>query len=295
MTRPRNTDPTKSRFGSTRRRADNTAPALDSPTSMQESAVNKSRFPAIAVTGVSIRQDAEGRYCLNDLHRAAVSDGANERTKEPAKFLSSPQIGELVAEMTDTQNPGIGPVNAVKGGLQQGTYVAKELVYAYAMWISPAFHLKVIRAYDAMVSAKPQHLIPQTLPEALRLAADLAEQNAQAKARLAVVEPKAEALDRIATADGLLCITDAAKTLQVRPKDLFSFLDQNKWTYRRVGSAERVAYSDRLLTGLLAHKTTTIHRDDGSEKVITQVRITGKGLAKIAMALGVEVQETLFS
>ncbi len=50
---------------------------------------------------LEVSRDAYGRYSLNDLHRAAVASGANARTKEPGKFLSSQQIIELVAELID--------------------------------------------------------------------------------------------------------------------------------------------------------------------------------------------------
>ena len=103
-----------------------------------------------------IRTDRGGRYCLNDLHRAAMAAGANNRTKEPAKFLSASQTKRLVdflVEESITQNLGNAPVAKNVGGdaSETGTYVVKELVYGYAMWISPEFHLQVIRAYDKQV------------------------------------------------------------------------------------------------------------------------------------------------
>lgn len=103
----------------------------------------------------TIRMDAEGRYCLNDLHKAAVANGANARTKEPGKFLASPRTKSLIALLTKnstTQNLGslVPPVSTVEGR-EGGTYVVKELVYAYGQFVSPEFDLHVIRSYDKQV------------------------------------------------------------------------------------------------------------------------------------------------
>ncbi|HHV8681386.1 TPA: KilA-N domain-containing protein [Escherichia coli] len=110
----------------------------------------------MVIDGIEVRRDAYGRYSLNDLHRAAVASGANARTKEPGKFLSSQQTVELVQELTDTQNLGVGPVNTVRGGPKQGSYVCKELVYAYAMWISPSFHLSAPEKLSGQAADKMQ-------------------------------------------------------------------------------------------------------------------------------------------
>jgi phage antirepressor YoqD-like protein len=135
-------------------------------------------------------------------------------------------------------------------------------------------------------ASKSTSLVPQSLPEALRLAADMAEQKAKAEAELALVAPKAQALDRLATASqGSFCIRDAAKNLQVQEKWLRSFLIQQRWIYRRPMGSELLAYSDKIQSGLMEHKITTGEKSDGTEWTNTQARITAKGMAKIAQSL----------
>jgi len=99
--------------------------------------------------------------------------------------------------------------------------------------------------------------------------------------------PKAAALDRISTADGLTCITDTAKTLQVRPKDLFAILSRDKWIYRRPGGKGWIAYQDKIQQGLLTHKVTTVTDiHTGMDKVMERVLVTPKGLTKLTQSIG---------
>jgi len=47
---------------------------------------------ALTVVNTSIRRDALGRYCLNDLHQAAVAAGYNQRATEPGQFFRSKRV-----------------------------------------------------------------------------------------------------------------------------------------------------------------------------------------------------------
>jgi len=108
------------------------------------------------IEGVSVRQFFESHYCLNDLQKAAVNaqgETRSARSMEVYEFMRRPETQALVEllEKETTGNSRSTPVMTVQGR-NGGTYVCKELVYAYAMWISPAFHLKVIRTFDRAIT-----------------------------------------------------------------------------------------------------------------------------------------------
>lgn len=148
--------------------------------------------------------------------------------------------------------------------------------------------LRYIEAFNAMEAelrriANSGPMIDLNDPGALRgLLLTYSEKALELERQVKELLPSQEALQRIAEADGSLCITDAAKALQMRPKDLFEWLRQNGWIYRRPGAAHDLGYQSKTAAGLLEHKITTVLRADGSEKVTEQVRVTPKGLTKLA-------------
>jgi Rha family phage regulatory protein len=106
------------------------------------------------------------------------------------------------------------------------------------------FKLAWFDAYEAMEAKLRQPVQSQQEflndPAAMRgLLLGYTEKVIDLEGQVSKLHPKADALDRIANSEGSLCITDAAKNLQVRPKDLFGYLRQHGWIYRRIGDVRR--------------------------------------------------------
>ena len=249
---------------------------------------------SLTILGTKVRQDAHGRFCLTDLHRSAVAAGEDYKRCQVEHFLRNDSTQALANELRENGELEFEPIASV-AGRYGGTYVAKELVYAYGMWISPAFHLRVIRAFDNLVQGRAPAAFDVNAvldsPAAMRgLLLTYTEKVLTLQAEVSTLAPKAEALDRIATAEGSLCLTETAKALQVRPKALIGYLNEHRWIYRRPGSGHWLGYQDRTSAGDLEHKVKTVLRADGSEKITEQVRVTPKGLAKLAKLLKPAVQ-----
>lgn len=89
-------------------------------------------------------------------------------------------------------------------------------------------------------------------------------------------------LDRLESAKGSMCISDAAKTLGVGRDELFRFLDSRRLIFKRAGSRNWLAYDDKRRAGLLEHDDHLYIDGSGQERINTRVLVTAKGLVKLA-------------
>ena len=96
----------------------------------------------------------ENLYALNDLH---IASGGKDKHR-PNQFIRLDTTKALIAEIEKDNQHALKIIRGTNGG----TYACEELVIAYAMWISPQFHLVVLRAFLAMHRNQPQQL---ALPE----------------------------------------------------------------------------------------------------------------------------------
>lgn len=164
--------------------------------------------------------------------------------------------------------------------------VGKRDSYVIVAQLSPEFTARLVDRWQQLEEQARQAFDPRKAlsdPASLRtLLLQNVEKVIELEGKVEEMRPQVQALERIAISEGSMCITDAAKNLQVRPKALFDYLRAHHWIYSRPGTAGDIAYQDKLQSGVLEHKVTVVTRADGSEKTTTQVRVTPKGLARLA-------------
>lgn len=171
---------------------------------------------------------------------------------------------------------------------QQTEYMLnQDLVITLLSGYSAPLRYRVVTRLRELENVSRHVQVPKNLPDALRLAADLADKNGELQRVIADQAPKVAAIKRLAAAGGAICITDAAKQLGLAPSRLFSWLEQNRWIFRRHGCKRWVAYQPRIGSGLMIHKVTALKPDPetGIERAAFDPLVTPKGLARLAELL----------
>ncbi|MFV3561608.1 phage antirepressor [Mycobacterium tuberculosis] len=104
--------------------------------------------------------------------------------------------------------------------------------------------------------------------------------------RIDELQPKADALDRLADARGNINVTEAAKVLKLGRDDLFRRMNAIQWIYRQQSTGRWLCFADKERAGLVEQRTTPIRNPHGPDKMATTVMVTPKGLARLAEIVG---------
>jgi hypothetical protein len=121
----------------------------------------------ITIFDTTIRQDADGRFCLNDLHKAAMANGQAQKDHNPARFLRNDGIKEFVSLL---DNNGVTDlIKIIKGRGITGTYASKEIAIQYMKWIAgPKMEVLIvskITELDEIIEALTSFEVPDDLPD----------------------------------------------------------------------------------------------------------------------------------
>ncbi len=170
----------------------------------------------------------------------------------------------------------VTPMDKKKGGADQVVIV---MTYKQALRVaareSKAVRRSLIDKLEELQQANsPTPSVPQTLPEALRLAAELAEQKMQLEQQLVAAAPKVDFADRVSVANGIL-IGNFAKVVGLKQNALFSWLRQNG-ILMAFGARKNVPRQQYINAGYFTVKEVVLDDENGYQIRLTP-QLTGKG------------------
>lgn len=203
--------------------------------------------------------------------------------------MSSREIADLVESRHDSvkrtierlQDKGLiqlTPMVEVKNHLGQVVteyQLIKRDTYVVVAQLSPEFTARLVDRWQELENQQmPQ--IPQTLSEALRLAADQAEQIEKQNLLIEQQRPKVEFVQRYVEAGTTKSLRETAKILKVPERAMIDCLVGDGLLFRQSGNL--LPYQKYHAKGLFDVKTGTTEYGHN----YTQTRVTSKGIEYIA-------------
>lgn len=154
-------------------------------------------------------------------------------------------------------------------------HLTRELTDTLLTGYSAKLRLAVVRRWHEL-ERQQCHAIPQTMAQALRLAAEQAEQLEHQQVALAIAAPKAEFVDRFVSADGLKGFREVCKLLKANEAQFREFVFAQRIMYRLGGAL--TAYQPHIDAGRFDVKAGVAD----NEHAYTVTKFTPKGLAWVA-------------
>lgn len=208
---------------------------------------------------------------LTDMWKAAGAP-ANQ---DPAQWSRSAAAEAFIEAVSVNMGISHNKLVETKAGRSGGTWAHWQVAFAYAKYLSPDFHMwcnEVVRAH--MVGKHAAFQIPQSLSQALRLAADQADTIERQTAVIANLEPKAEFHDGVASAVNAQPFMDVAKVFKTGRTRFTRWLRDRKILQHHNRPYQQ--YEDAGYFRVVEKK----RRDPDTGEVFTypQTLITGKGI-----------------
>ena len=197
-------------------------------------------------------------------------------------------IDDLNATYEVMALPKVGQSNytADNGQSYRQYLVNKEQTIDLITGYRADIRIRINRRWQELEAQASAPVIPATLSEALRLAADQAELIEHQQSRLALVEPKAAALDVIDSSIGSINVRDTAKTLGIPQNKFVNWCIAHDWMYRDNRNKLKMS-SIRMKQGFMEERAVTYQGNSNERVATTQPLFTPKGLTRLAKTFAI--------
>ncbi|WP_415797206.1 phage antirepressor KilAC domain-containing protein, partial [Comamonas aquatilis] len=155
-------------------------------------------------------------------------------------------------------------------------HLPRELTDTLLTGYSAALRLAVVRRWHEL-EAQQAPKLPQTMAQALRLAAEQAEQIEAQQEQLALAAPKVEYVDRYVAANGSMGFRQVAKLLQANEHEFRAWMQDEKVMYR-LGN-EWTAYQNHIEAGRFVVRAGVASANDHA---FNTTKFTPKGVEWVA-------------